>query len=92
MRVGQAMNEILMWEDDYAMVNGFIYLMDFRDWSKEHFFRATLSSVHKMTLYAEEAMPLRPKAQYVINAPSIFESIFNMVKPLIPEKQLNRVS
>lgn len=92
MRVGQAFNEILMWEDDYAIVNGFVHIADLKDWTKQHFFQFTPSLMKKATVYSEEAMPLRPKASHVINAPSIFESLFNMFKPMMSEKQLNRVS
>ncbi|XP_037813921.1 alpha-tocopherol transfer protein-like [Lucilia sericata] len=92
MRVGQAFNEILMWEDDYAIVNGFVHIADLKDWTKEHFFQATPSAMKKITVYSEEAMPLRPKASHVINAPSIFESLFNIFKPMMSEKQLNRMT
>ncbi|KNC21669.1 hypothetical protein FF38_09802 [Lucilia cuprina] len=92
MRVGQAFNEILMWEDDYAIVNGFVHIADLKDWSKEHFFQATPSVMKKITVYSEEAMPLRPKASHIINAPSIFESVFNIFKPMMSEKQLNRMT
>lgn len=92
MRVSQACNEILMWEDDYAIVNGFVHIADLKNWTKEHFFQMSPSMVKKMTVYSEEAMPLRPKASHAINTPSIFESVFNMMKPMMSEKQVNRVS
>lgn len=92
MRVMQAFTEILMWEDDYAIVNGFVHIMDLKDWKKQHFFQITPSLMKKTTVYSEEAMPLRPKSSHVINAPSIFESVFNMMKPMMSEKQINRVS
>ncbi|XP_013105422.1 alpha-tocopherol transfer protein [Stomoxys calcitrans] len=91
MRVFQAFNEINMWEDDYAIVNGFVHIADLKDWSKKHFFQITPSLMKKMTVYSEEAMPLRPKASHMINAPSIFESLFNVIKPMMSEKQLNRM-
>lgn len=92
MRVAQACNEILMWEDDYAIVNGFVHIMDLKGWTKEHFFQVNPSLMKKMTVYSEEAMPLRPKASHAINAPSIFESLFNMAKPMLSKKQLDRVN
>ncbi|XP_061395849.1 alpha-tocopherol transfer protein-like [Musca vetustissima] len=91
MRVAQACNEILMWEDDYAIVNGFVHIMDLKGWTKEHFFQVTPSLMKKMTVYSEEAMPLRPKASHAINAPSIFESVFNMLKPMMSKKQVDRM-
>lgn len=91
MRIGQAVNEILMWEDDYAIVNGFVYIMDLKEWTSKHFFQVTPSLMKKMTVYSEEAMPLRYRNQHCINAPSVFESVFNMMKPMMSEKQLNKV-
>lgn len=91
MRVFQAWNEIIMWEDDYAIINGFVHIADLKNWKKEHFFQMTPSLMKKMTVYSEEAMPLRPKSSNFINVPSIFETFFNMVKPMMTEKQLNRV-
>lgn len=92
MRVGQAFNEILMWEDDHAIVNGFVHIGDLKGWTKQHFFQFTPSLMKKITVYSEQAMPLRPKSSHMINAPSIFESLFNVFKPMMSEKQLNRVS
>ncbi|XP_075166390.1 alpha-tocopherol transfer protein-like [Haematobia irritans] len=91
MRVAQACNEILMWEDDYAIVNGFVHVMDLKGWTKEHFFQVTPSLMKKMAVYSEDAMPLRLKSSHCINAPSIFESVFNMLKPMMSEKQVNRM-
>ncbi|XP_073811544.1 retinol-binding protein pinta-like [Musca autumnalis] len=91
MRVFQAWNEITMWEDDYAIVNGFVHIADLKNWGKQHFFQMTPSLMKKMTVYSEEALPLRPKSSNFINVPSIFESLFNIVKPMMSEKQLNRM-
>lgn len=92
MRVSMVFNEISMWEDDYAIVNGFIHIADLKDCTKKHFFQITPSLMKKMTVFTEESLPLRPKASHIINAHSIFESIFNMMKPMMSEKQVNRVS
>ncbi|XP_065367112.1 alpha-tocopherol transfer protein-like [Calliphora vicina] len=92
MRVAQACNDILMWEDDYAIVNGFIHIGDLSGWTKEHFYQFNPSHMKKITVYSEEAMPLRPKASLMINVPSVFESIFNMLKPMMSEKQVNRMT
>ncbi|KAM7342325.1 retinol-binding protein pinta-like [Cochliomyia hominivorax] len=92
MRVAQAFNDILMWEDDYAIVNGFVHIADLKELTKEHFFQMNPNMMKKLAVYSEDAMPLRPKSSHIINAPSIFESLFNIFKPLMSEKQLNRMT
>lgn len=91
LRVAQACYEFLMWEDDYSIVNGVITIVDLHKCSKELFLQANPSLVKKMNIYSEGAMPLRPKSTFVINAPSLFESVFNWIKPLMSEKQIERV-
>jgi len=92
MRVSNAVNELLIMEDDIALINGLIYIMDFGEVSAQHFVQFTPSVIKKMTVFSEEALPLRPKAQHILNTPSIFDSIFNTIKPFIPKKQQERVS
>lgn len=92
MRIAQGFNEILMLEDDYAVVNGYVHLSDLKNWKKTHFFQVTPSMMKKLTIYTEEAVPLNPQTARLINAPAIFESVFNIIKPIMPQKQIDRVS
>ncbi|KAM7345709.1 alpha-tocopherol transfer protein-like [Cochliomyia hominivorax] len=90
MRVYQAACEITFLEDDYTIVSGYTHIMDLTDWTKEHFFQMNFSVMKKFTVFSEEAMPLRPKHFIAINAPSIFEGFYNLVKPMMSEKQNKR--
>lgn len=92
MGVANVMQELLMLEDDYANVNGVIFICDFEKASMAHMFQMTPSVMKKMTVYSEEAVPLRPKASHFIHTPTGFEAVFNMVKPMLSVKQQNRVS
>ena len=92
MRITQGFNEILMLEDDYAVVNGYVHISDLKNWQKAHFFQVTPSIMKKLTVYSEEALPLNPKTSCLINTPVIVESIFNIVKPIMPQRQIDRVS
>lgn len=92
MRIAQGCNEILMLEDDYAVINGYTHISDLKNWKKEHFFQMTPSMMKKLTVYSEEAVPLRPQTSHLINVPVIFESVYNLVKPMMPQKQIDRVS
>lgn len=92
MRIYQAACEISLLQDDHTIVCGYSHIMDLTDWTKEHFFQMNFSVMKKLTVFSEEAVPLRPKHFIAINAPSIFESFYNLVKPMMSEKQNQRVS
>lgn len=92
MMVACALQEILLLEDDYANVNGVIFIGDFEKATMAHMFQMTPSVSKKMTVFSEEAVPLRPKASHFINTPAGFEPVFNMIKPMMSEKQQKRVS
>ncbi|KAM7344981.1 alpha-tocopherol transfer protein-like [Cochliomyia hominivorax] len=91
MSVACAMQEILMIEDDHALINGVVFIGDFEKATMAHLFQMTPSVAKKMTVFSEEAAPFRPKAQHFINTPAGFEPIFNMIKPMMSEKQQKRL-
>lgn len=91
MRVASVLQEILLIEDDYANINGVVFIGDMEKATMAHFFQMTPSIMKKMTVFSEEAIPLRPKASHFVNTPSGFEPVFNMVKPMMSEKQQKRV-
>lgn len=92
MRVAGALQEILILDDDYANVNGVVFIGDFEKATMAHFLQFTPSLMKKMTVFSEEAIPLRPKASHFIKTPAGFEPVFNMIKPMMSEKQQKRVS
>ncbi|KAH8409985.1 hypothetical protein KR009_003612, partial [Drosophila setifemur] len=91
MKVAQAMQEICIMEDDYANVNGLAFIMDMRGATAAHLFQMTPSMAKKFTVYSEEALPLRIKAQHFINTITGFEQIFNMFKPMMSKKMQGRL-
>uniref|UniRef100_A0A1I8PQ99 CRAL-TRIO domain-containing protein n=1 Tax=Stomoxys calcitrans TaxID=35570 RepID=A0A1I8PQ99_STOCA len=91
MRVACALQEILLLEDDRAILKGIIVINDVDKASSAHYLYMSPSMVKKLTVFSEEAVPLRPKATHIINAPSGFEKMFNMFKPLLSEKQQKRM-
>lgn len=92
MTVSNAMQEIVILEDDYANVNGVVFIGDFEKATMAHMFQMTPSLMKKVTVFSEQAVPLRPKASHFINTPSGFEPVFNMMKPMLSAKQQSRVS
>ncbi|KAH8372418.1 hypothetical protein KR093_011409 [Drosophila rubida] len=91
MQVGQVMQEITLIEDDYAIINGVIVIMDMSGATASHLFQMTPGLAKKMTAFSEEALPMRPKAQHFINTITGFETVFNMFKPMMSKKQQGRL-
>lgn len=92
MAVSHAQQELWIREDDYATVNGFIDILDVSRLTTAHFASHTPNVIRKMLVFAEKAIPLRQRATHFINFPPSFYTIFNMLKPLMPAKQQERVS
>ncbi|EDW93406.1 alpha-tocopherol transfer protein-like [Drosophila yakuba] len=91
MQVAQAMQEIAILEDDYANVNGVVFIMDMKGATAAHLFQMTPSMAKKFTVFSEEALPLRLKAQHFINTITGFEQLFNMFKPMMSKKMQSRL-
>jgi len=91
-RAGGLMQQIMLDEDDVAIVNGLISILDLSNVTTGHFLQMTPSFAKKMTVFQEEALPLRPQGIHFINTPNGFETIFNMIKPMMSKKQQGRVS
>ncbi|KAH8257564.1 hypothetical protein KR038_011434, partial [Drosophila bunnanda] len=91
MKVAQAMQEIAILEDDYANVHGVVFIMDMKEATAAHMFQITPSMAKKFTVFSEEALPLRLKAQHFINTITGFEQLFNMFKPMMSKKMQSRI-
>lgn len=91
MRVGQAMQDITILEDDDALINGLIFIMDMKGATASHLFQMTPGMAKKHTAFTEQALPLRPRAQHFVNTIPGFDTIFNMVKPMMSKKQQGRL-
>lgn len=86
------MFQIMLDQDDDAIVNGFINVLDLKDVTMGHFLQMTPSFAKKMTVFQEEAIPMRTKGTHFINTPAGFDKIFNMFKPMMSKKNQGRVS
>ena len=56
-----------------------------------HFLQFTPTFVKKMTMMSQEGSPLRQKGFHYINTPTGFETVFNMFKSFMSEKNRERV-
>lgn len=91
-RAGGLMFQIMLDQDDDAIVNGFINVLDLKDVTMGHFLQMTPSFAKKMTVFQEEAVPMRTKGTHFINTPAGFDKVFNMFKPMMSKKNQGRVS
>ncbi|XP_030375529.1 alpha-tocopherol transfer protein [Scaptodrosophila lebanonensis] len=90
-RAAQMMQQIVLNEDDEAIVNGVVHIMDLANIKAGHLLQMTPSLAKKLTVYQEEGVPLRPKGGHFINTPGGFDKVFNFVRPMLSEKQRNRM-
>ncbi|XP_017487127.1 PREDICTED: alpha-tocopherol transfer protein-like [Rhagoletis zephyria] len=84
--------EIIIRDDDYAIISGMVSIIDVERATPAHVMQMTPSIMKKMSVQAEEAVPLRPKQQHFIHTPSGFETFFNLLKPMMTKKQQERIS
>ncbi|KAL9914257.1 alpha-tocopherol transfer protein-like isoform 1-T3 [Glossina fuscipes fuscipes] len=91
MAVNYVLQDIFMLEDDYAVVNGLIAINDLKSLTLSHVFQLTPVVLKKLVIYSHESMPLRMKAIHNINAPKIYDTVYQIFLPMLPQKQQNRV-
>lgn len=84
-------NTICMYEDDNMIVSGQIGFIDMRNASMSHFLQMTPSLMKKLALMSQEAIPIRMKGFHHVYTPKGFETIFNMFKNFMNEKNKSRV-
>lgn len=91
-RAQSLINTILMYEDDHTIVAGQMGFIDLKDSSMAHFLQMSPSLMKKLSLMSQEAIPVRMKGFHHINVPKGFETIFNLFRTFMNEKNKKRVS
>lgn len=91
-KMAGAVTDIMMVEDDNCIVSGTVGILDLANVTMDHFLQFDLSLMKKMTVLSQEGQPFRQKGFHYINAPSTFESIFNILKGFMSEKNKQRVN
>lgn len=90
-RAQSLVNTIAMYEDDSMVVAGQLGFIDMRNASMSHFLQMTPGMMKKLALMSQEAVPIRMKGFHHVYTPKGFETIFNMFKNFMNEKNKNRV-
>lgn len=91
-RAQSLVNSIAMYEDDNMVVAGQVGFIDMQNASMSHLLQMTPSLMKKLALMSQEAVPIRMKGYHHVNSPKGFETLFNMFKAFMNEKNKNRVS
>uniref|UniRef100_A0A1B0FLE9 CRAL-TRIO domain-containing protein n=1 Tax=Glossina morsitans morsitans TaxID=37546 RepID=A0A1B0FLE9_GLOMM len=89
--VFHVLQDILMLEDDYAVVNGLVMVGDFREFTLAHVLQNTPLLIRKWITYNYEAMPMRVKSTHIAFAPKVFDTLYNIGRPMLPLKQQKRL-
>lgn len=83
--------DILMREDDNYMIAGQIGILDCSGVTMAHFMQFNPTFIKKITLMTQEASPTRQKGFHFINTPFGFDSVFNVFKGFINDKNKTRL-
>uniref|UniRef100_A0A1B0CUX6 CRAL-TRIO domain-containing protein n=2 Tax=Lutzomyia longipalpis TaxID=7200 RepID=A0A1B0CUX6_LUTLO len=91
MRISIMANDISMLEDDHMMVAGQMGILDLSNVTMAHFLQFSPTLVKKMTVMNQEALPIRLKGFHYINTPAGFETVYNLFRKFLNEKNRNRL-
>ncbi|KAJ6645817.1 Alpha-tocopherol transfer protein-like [Pseudolycoriella hygida] len=91
MKVAYMINDILIMEDDFAIVCGQTILIDLRGLTLSHVGQCTPSIIKKMTHSIQEAYPVRQKGIHFVNPSSIFDAVFKIFYNFMSSKIKKRI-
>lgn len=91
MRISVMQNDIMLLEDDNFIVAGQVGILDLANVGKSHLLQMQPSFIKKMTVLSQDASPFRLKGFHYVNTPTGFETVLNIFKSFMNEKNRNRV-
>ncbi|XP_037944184.1 alpha-tocopherol transfer protein-like [Teleopsis dalmanni] len=89
-RVGSMYTDFLLYEDDNAIVSGYVLIMDLGDLKKDVVLSFQPSFARDLVILANKCSPSRMRGFHFLKVPTIFETCFNMVKSVISAKLRER--
>ncbi|KAF5280970.1 hypothetical protein FQR65_LT14894 [Abscondita terminalis] len=90
-KVGNMVIDILMNEDDNAVISGIHVWVDLKNCSLKYATQFTPSHIKKHLQIIEKGFPLRIKGFHVSNCPPVLEFAYNLVKSLSTMKAIKRM-
>lgn len=92
MKAAIMLTDILLNEDDNAVIGGIQFYLDMKGATVEHLTLYSPSIVAKIAKVIQHAYPVRLKGLNYVNAPSYFDILYNILKLALTEKLKSRVS
>ncbi|XP_077557972.1 alpha-tocopherol transfer protein-like [Haemaphysalis longicornis] len=80
---------LLLHED--VQKRGVVYILDYQGLGLHHLTQFTPLLIRRLVHISEDCLPVRVKAVYVVNGPSVFDVIFAITKPFMKAKLVERV-
>lgn len=91
-RPGTIVHDLGLVNDDDLVVSGVVEIIDLSNVTMGHFLQFDAMFMKKMALLGGEGSTLRHKGTHFINVPPTFETVYNIFKTFMNEKQKSRVS
>jgi hypothetical protein len=83
--------DILIREDDNYCICGEINIVDLAHVTMSHFMQFNPTFIKKITVMSQDGGPIRQKGIHFLNIPYGFDSVFNVFKTFMTEKNRKRV-
>ncbi|XP_026756871.2 alpha-tocopherol transfer protein-like [Galleria mellonella] len=91
MAATHVLQKVVLVDNDHASVAGFQSIMDLEGTTMAHFTQMTPFQMKKMMVFSQDAAPIRMKGFHYLNTPPGFETVFNLVKGFMNEKNRSRL-
>lgn len=83
--------DILLNEDDNFVIAGQTGFIDLDGMGFSHAVQLTPTICKKVLRYLQDCYPSRPKEMFFINTPTFFQTLYNIARPFLTAKVLDRV-
>ncbi|XP_013105391.1 clavesin-1 [Stomoxys calcitrans] len=90
-RYMSAMMEVLAISDPIAAINGFVFIMDFSQCTRDHMKDINATMMKLLISVKEKALPMRLKGFYVINLAPYQEQLVKLALTFMPTKLRRRI-
>lgn len=91
MKLSMILVDILLNEDDNAIISGVQYYVDMKGGTMDHYTIFGPTLIAKVFILLQHAYPIRIKGISYVNAPSFFDFVYSLFKFVLTDKLKKRV-